>query len=160
LGISLLDLQHSWTKNAFWDVYNKKCHKWCNFVSALLFNNTYGLPVRIINTKWPNQLFYVSLFDLQTICDKYWLETWPSPNNDIRICLLDMKHGWTKDAFWDLKNKECLKWCKFFYFTYLITLMAYLCSQWTPIAQIMNFMFNWSIYRLFVLNSSWKRDSK
>jgi uncharacterized protein YjaG (DUF416 family) len=37
--------------------------------------------------------------------------------------------------------------------------MAYLCSQWTPNNQIIYFMFDWSIYRLFVLNRGWKRDS-
>jgi hypothetical protein len=47
----------------------------------------------------------------------------------------------------------------FFPFYYLITLMAYLWSQWTPNAQIKYFMFDWPIYRLFVLNRGWKRDS-
>jgi hypothetical protein len=37
--------------------------------------------------------------------------------------------------------------------------MAYLCSQWTPNIQIKCFMFDWSIYRLFVLNRGWIRDS-
>jgi hypothetical protein len=46
-----------------------------------------------------------------------------------------------------------------FHFSYLITLMAYLCSQSTPKVQIKYFMFDWSIYRLFVLNRSWQRDS-
>jgi hypothetical protein len=44
-----------------------------------------------------------------------------------------------------------------FHFSHLITLMAYLCSQWTPNVQIMYFMFVWSIYRLFVLN--WARKT-
>jgi hypothetical protein len=42
---------------------------------------------------------------------------------------------------------------------YLKSLMAYLCSQRTPNFQIMYFMFAWSIYRLFVLNRGWNRDS-
>jgi hypothetical protein len=46
-----------------------------------------------------------------------------------------------------------------FYLYYLITLMAYLCSQWTPNFQIKYFMLDWSIYKLFVLNSARKRDS-
>jgi hypothetical protein len=41
---------------------------------------------------------------------------------------------------------------------YWITLMDYLCSQWTPNVQIKCFMFYWSIYRLFALNRRWKRD--
>jgi hypothetical protein len=43
--------------------------------------------------------------------------------------------------------------------SYLTTLMAYQCSQRTPNVQIMYFMFHWSIYRIFVLNTGWKRDS-
>jgi hypothetical protein len=43
--------------------------------------------------------------------------------------------------------------------SYLITLMVYLCSQCTPKCQINYFMFDWSIYRLFVLNRGWKHDS-
>jgi hypothetical protein len=46
-----------------------------------------------------------------------------------------------------------------FHLFYLITLMAYLCSHRTPKVQIEYFMFDWSIYRLFVLNTGWKRDS-
>jgi hypothetical protein len=46
-----------------------------------------------------------------------------------------------------------------FHLLYLITLMAYLWSQWTPNIQIKYFMFDWSIYRLFVLNRSWKPNS-
>jgi hypothetical protein len=46
-----------------------------------------------------------------------------------------------------------------FHLSYLITLMAYLCSQWTPNVQMKYYMFDSSIYRLFVLNRDWKRDS-
>jgi hypothetical protein len=46
-----------------------------------------------------------------------------------------------------------------FHLPYLITLTAYMCSQWTPNVQIKYFKFHWSIYRIFVLNRGWKRDS-
>jgi hypothetical protein len=46
-----------------------------------------------------------------------------------------------------------------FHLSYLITIIVYLCSQCTPHVQIMYFMFGYSIYRLFVLNRGWKRDS-
>jgi hypothetical protein len=42
---------------------------------------------------------------------------------------------------------------------YLITLMDYLCSQSTPNFQINSFILSWTIYRLFVLNRSWRSDS-
>jgi hypothetical protein len=46
-----------------------------------------------------------------------------------------------------------------FHRSYLITLLAYLCSQRTPNVPIKYFMFDSSIYSLFVLNRGWKRDS-
>jgi hypothetical protein len=42
---------------------------------------------------------------------------------------------------------------RLFHLHSLITLMVYLCSQWNPNVQIKYFMFDWSIYRLFVLNT-------
>jgi hypothetical protein len=65
-----LDMKHSWTKNAFWDMNNKKLRKWCKFVTPFLFIKTYGLTVLRKDTKCPNQVFYVSLVDLQIICAK------------------------------------------------------------------------------------------
>jgi hypothetical protein len=47
-----------------------------------------------MDTKCPNEVFSVWLVELQTIYAKYGLEMWLSPNSDIRICLLDMKHAW------------------------------------------------------------------
>jgi hypothetical protein len=43
-----------------------------------------------------------------------------------------------------------------FNLSYLITIMAYLSSQWTINVRIKCFMFGWPIYRLFVLNRGWK----
>jgi hypothetical protein len=37
---------------------------------TFLFNNTYGLHVLTMDTSNPNQLFYVWLVDLETICAK------------------------------------------------------------------------------------------
>jgi hypothetical protein len=68
IRMCLFDMQHSWTKNAFWEVDNKKWRKWCKFVSPYSLNNIYGLPVLTIDTEWPNHVFYVWLVDLQTIC--------------------------------------------------------------------------------------------
>jgi hypothetical protein len=89
----LHDMKHSWSENVFWDVNNKKLRKWCKFVSHFLFNNSYGLPVLTMETKCPNQIFYVWKVDLQTICAKWGLEMWFFPNNDIRICLFDVKNS-------------------------------------------------------------------
>jgi hypothetical protein len=42
---------------------------------------------------------------------------------------------------------------------YLIILMAYQCSWRKPNVKINYFVFHWSLYRLFVLNTGWKTDS-
>jgi hypothetical protein len=86
----LLHVQRSWTQNASWNLNNKKLRNWCKFVSPFLFNNTYCLPVLTMGTKYPNQLFYVWLVDLHTICAKQGLETWFFPTDDIRKYLLEM----------------------------------------------------------------------
>jgi hypothetical protein len=63
-------MKHASTNNAFWDDNNKKRRKWCKFVSPFLYNNTYALTVLTMDTKSPNQEFYVWLYDLQSICVK------------------------------------------------------------------------------------------
>jgi hypothetical protein len=70
-----------------------------------------------------------------------------------------MKHRWIKTLYetW-IKINDVNGVC-FFYHPYLITLMAYLCSQRPPNVQIKYVMFDWSIYRLFVLNMVRKLDS-
>jgi hypothetical protein len=56
-------------------------------------------------------------------------------------------------------TRNCINGVNFFHLSYLITLTVYLCSQWAPNVQIKYFMCDLSIYRLFVLNRCWKRDS-
>jgi hypothetical protein len=41
------------------------------------------------------------------------LETWFSPNVNIRKCLLDMKHSSTKNVFWGVNNNKWRIWCMF-----------------------------------------------
>jgi hypothetical protein len=64
-----------------------------------------------------------------------------------------------KARFENWKARNDLYGVSLFHLSYLMTLMAYLCSQSTPNVQIKYFMFDWSIYRLFVLNRCWKRHS-
>jgi hypothetical protein len=156
IRICFLVMKHRWTENAFWDVNNKKCRKWCKILTPILFNHSYGLPVITMDTKCPNQVYNVWLVDLQTICAKYGLKTWFSPIDDIRKCLLDIKHGSNENAFRDVINK---KWCKFvspvlFNNTYALPAL----TKDTKF-QIKYFIFDWLIYRIFVLNRSWKSDS-
>jgi hypothetical protein len=108
------------------------------------------LPMGI---KYRNHVFYVWLFYLQTICAKYGLETWIFPNGDIRTCLFDMQRSWTKNAFWDVISRNNVNGVNLFHFPYLITITAYLCSQWAQNIQIRYFMCDWSNYRQFELNT-------
>jgi hypothetical protein len=66
----LLDMKHISTKNKFWDVNNKKWRIGYKFDAQFLLNNIYGTPVFTKGAKFPNQVFYVCLDDLQTICAK------------------------------------------------------------------------------------------
>jgi hypothetical protein len=70
IRICLFDKQRNRIKNAFWDLNNQKWRKWCEFVLRFLFNNTSGLFVLTMGTICSNQLFYVWLVHLQTICAK------------------------------------------------------------------------------------------
>jgi hypothetical protein len=137
----------------------KEWRKWCIFVSLFLFKNCFGLPVIAFGTTCPNQVFYVWMVDLQAFCAKYGLKTWSSPDDDIRKCLLHMQRIWTKTRFETWITRNDMNGVNLFLLSYLITLMAYLCSQWAPKFQIKYFMLVWSIYRIFVLNKVWKRDS-
>jgi hypothetical protein len=56
-------------------------------------------------------------------------------------------------------NRNYINDVGFFHLSYLITLMAYLCSKWTPNVQIKCFMLDWSFHTQFVLHRDWKRDS-
>jgi hypothetical protein len=69
-----------------------------------------------------------------------------------------MKHGTNKTGFEAWITRNDLNAVNLLYLPYLITLMVYLSSQWTPNVQIKYLIFDWSIYRLFVLNRGGKRD--
>jgi hypothetical protein len=103
---------------------------------ASLFNLcyliTHILHVLAKEFKYPNEVFYVWLVELNSICAKYGLETCFTHNDDIRNCLLEMKHRSTKNAFWDVSNKKWCKWCEFDSPFLFNNTYVYLCSQWTP----------------------------
>jgi hypothetical protein len=152
-------MQHGSTKNAFWDVNNKKWRKWCKFVPHFLFNNTCGLPVVTMDTKCPNRVFFVWFVDLHTICAKQRLQTLVAPNNDNRVCLLVIKHSWTLKAFGDVNYKKWRKWWKYvspFLFNNIYSLNVLTSVTERP-KQV--FYVCWSIYGLLVLNRGCWRDS-
>jgi hypothetical protein len=56
-------------------------------------------------------------------------------------------------------NRNDVNGVNVFHLSYFITPMAYLCSQLKTIVQIKYFMFDWSIYKQFVLNKDCELDS-
>jgi hypothetical protein len=104
-------------------------------------------------------LFTYTLYVLYlTHISSRWNEYTPFTSFLAIQCLLDMKHGWTKNAFGTWITRKDINGVRLFHLSYLITLVAYLRSHWTSNVQIMYFMFDSSIYSLFVLNTAWKRD--
>jgi hypothetical protein len=159
IRICFFDKQRSRTKNAFWDVNNKKWRKWCKFVLRFLFNNTSGLPVLTMVTKCPNQVYYVWLVDLQTIAlNTGWKYYSLQMMIFVYVCstfsVVDLK---TRFEMWIIRNH--INDVNLFLFSYLITLRLYLCSHWTPNAQNAYLIFDWSNYRLFLLNKGWKLET-
>jgi hypothetical protein len=63
----------------------------------------------------------------------------------------------TRSETWITRND--VNGVNLFHIPFMLTLMIYLCSQWTPNVQMKYFMFDWSNWRLFVLNTAGKLDS-
>jgi hypothetical protein len=147
-------MKHSWTRNASWDVNNKKWHKWFKYVSPFLFNNIYGLPELTMDTKCPNQVLYISLVDivLKLRCKRDYFQITIFVNVCSTWSIVELE---THLETWITRND--INGLSMFHLSYLITLMVYVCSQWTRNVQMKYCMFDWSIYRLFVLNRGWKR---
>jgi hypothetical protein len=92
----------------------------------------------VLNTDWKPDPFKIIIF-------VYICFTWG---------MLELKRRF---EMWITRND--VNGVRLLHFSYLTTRVAYKCSQMTPNVQIMYFMFHWSIYRLFLLNRGWKRDS-
>jgi hypothetical protein len=68
-----------------------------------------------------------------------------------------------KTLFETWKARNDVNGVYWYYFSYLITVMALVikltCDHKTPIFETNYCMFDWAVYRIFVLNKAWKRDS-
>jgi hypothetical protein len=157
IRICLLVMQRSWPNNAIWILKSKKWRKWCVLNSLVLFNNNFVLPVFTIGTNCSNQMFYWSIYKL-VVLNTAWKRDYLQIIIFVNFCstcsVVELK---TRLETWitiiDANGVN------FFLLSYLITLMAYLCSQWAPNILIKYFKFDWQIYRLFVLNTVWEHDS-
>jgi hypothetical protein len=115
--------------------------------------------VHTLGIKCPNRVFYTSLVDLQLfVLNRGWKLDPLQMMIFVYVCstcsVVELK---TRFETWIKRyvvNGENL-----FHLSYLITLTTYPWSQWAPYVQFKYFMFDWSIYILFVLNRGWKRDS-
>jgi hypothetical protein len=136
-GICWLDMNHSRTKNAYWDVNNMKWRKWCKFDSPFLFNNTYGLPVLTMDTKCPNQVFYDWLV-LNRACNRVSLKIMLFLYVCSTGCIVELNTRFETSI-----TRNDVNDVSWYHLSHLVSLMAYLCSQWTPNVQIKYFMFDW-----------------
>jgi hypothetical protein len=109
-----------------------------------------------MDTKYPNKLFSIWLDGL-FVLNSGWERDSLKIVIFLYVCptcsVVNLK---TRFETWKARND--VNGVSLFHLSYLITLMAYLCSGWTPNAQIKYYMFHWSIYTLFVLNRAWKHD--
>jgi hypothetical protein len=138
------------------------------------------------NKKWRNA---VSLFNLPyLITHMGYLGSQGKPNVRINYFMLDwsmytlfvLNRDWKRESLQIMVFEYvCLTWSivelktsfetwikrndvkgvSLFHHSYLLTLMAYLSLQRKPNVHNMYFMFDCSIYRLFVLKRGWKHDS-
>jgi hypothetical protein len=125
----LFVLNTSWKRDSLQTmIFENVCSTWImvecktQFVSWITSNDISGVTFfhlsHLITLKAHNgheepKLSILCLIDLQNICAKYKSGNVTFPNQDIHICLLDMKHIWTKNAFWDVNKKKWRKWCNF-----------------------------------------------
>jgi hypothetical protein len=130
-------------------VNNTNWRKRCKFVSHFLFNNNYDLPELTTDTKSPYKLLYVwlSIFTL-FVLKRGWKRYSPQI---IFVCFSTWSIVEVKNRFETLITRNVLNGVSLFQPSCWITPMAYLCSQGTPNVQIKYFMYDLSIYRLFVL---------
>jgi hypothetical protein len=117
---------------------------------TFISNNTFGLPVITKDTKCPSLVFYVWFVDIHTSWTKFVPELWFSPN-DIRKCLLDVKHGWTKNAFWEVNNKKWRKLCVF------VSYSLFKNTYGLPVLTLDTKCPNQVFYVRFVLYKGWKQ---
>jgi hypothetical protein len=109
--------------------------------------------VLTMDTKCPNEVFYDRL-----VLNRGWKRNYLQIMIFHNVCstwgIVELK---TRYKTWITRND--VNRLNLFHISYLITHMAFRRSQWTPNVQIKYFMFDWSMYRLFVLKTGFKLDS-
>jgi hypothetical protein len=102
-------------------------------------------------------MFYCSIYKLFVL-----ISAWNDDSFQVMIFVY-VCSTWSidvqKTCFETWITRNYINGLSLFHLSYLITFMAYMCSQRTPNFQIYYSVFGWSIYIIFVLNTGWKRDS-
>jgi hypothetical protein len=115
------------------------CSQWTPLVQIKYFK--FDLPnnrLFLLHRRWKRDTLQITIF-------VYVSSAWS---------IVELK---TRFEIWITRND--VNGISLFHLSYLITLVAYMCSKWAPNFQFKYFMFDWSICRLFVLKRGWKRDS-
>jgi hypothetical protein len=128
---------------------------WSNFILIILLAYLCSQKTPYVQIKY--FIFDWSIYIL-FVLNRGWKHD--PPNNDMRICLLDILPSWTKNAFSDVNNKKWNKRCKFVLpFSYNNTYGLPVTTMDTKCPNQVFLLFDWSIYRLCVLNTGWKPHS-
>jgi hypothetical protein len=132
-------------------VINKIWRNWFKVVKPFLFNKTYGLPnvqIKYFMFDW----YIYRLFVLNRGRKPDSFQIMICVHNCATWSIVEFKTRFETWITWNYVNSVCL-----FHLSYLITLRAYLCSQWTPIVHIKYFMFDLYIQTISA-KKAWKRD--
>jgi hypothetical protein len=92
------------------------------------------------------------IFVVNTGCKRESLQMMIFVNVCSTFCIVELE---TCFEAW-IKNDVII--LNLFHLSYLITHMIYVCSQWAPNVQVKYFMFDLTMYRIFVPNRGWKFD--
>jgi hypothetical protein len=132
-------MKNGWTKNAFKYVNNEKCSKMCKCFSHLLLIT---LMDYLCSHRKPNFETKYFMFDwsmyMLTVLNRAWKRETLQITIFEYVCwtcrLVELK---TRFQTWITRND--INGVILFHLSLIITHMAYLCSQWTPDAQIKYF---------------------
>jgi hypothetical protein len=137
----------------------KKWRKWFNFFNIyyLITFKSYLCSQRIPNVQMKSFMFDWTIYT-PFVLNRDWKRDSLQMMVFVNVC-----STWSmvqlKTCFETWITRNVVNRVSLFHLLYLKTIMAYLCSHWTPYIQMKYSIFNWSMYTIFVLKRDWKRDS-
>jgi hypothetical protein len=151
-------MRHCWTKMRFeaWITRNDVIRESLYPLSNLITLTAYVCSKRTPNLQNKYFMFDCSIYRLYVLITGWKRDSLQMTIFESVCSTWSMVELKTRFETWITRNDVI--GVSLFHPSHLITLMVYLCSQCTPQVQINYFMFDWSTYRLFVLNISGKHE--